>query len=338
MHIGVLGPPKNMVEGRVLLTPRQAGLLEAAGCRVSVEVCAGDRAGFADADYAAEGANVAHRNRILQECDLLLTVAPPAPDEILTMPSGALLLGFLHSGAAGRQSVEAAKQRNIVPIGLERIQQQGRFPFRERMAEVAGAISMQLAARLLESGPGRGVLLGGVGGVPPAAVVVVGAGALGRAATRAFAGVGASVLVMDHDWRALEQVETLGLGRVQTMLAGRSEIADAASWADVLVCAVRVPQGPPPKLVSPLGGKVGAVWLDLSIDEGGCIEGAKPVYSADEAYMMEGITLCPVPNLASWAARTASRVASGLLFPSLLRAAESGKPLLESDPWLATGI
>jgi len=143
--------------------------------------------------------------------------------------------------------------------------------------------------------------------------------------------------VLDQDWRALEQVEAMSLGRVQTMLAGRSEIADAASWADVLICAVRVPQGPPPKLVSPFGGKTGAVWLDLSIDEGGCIEGARPVFSASEAYTIEGITLCPVPNLASWAARTASRVAAALLFPSLLRSAESGKALLESDPWLATG-
>ncbi len=336
MLVGILGPPKGMSEGRVLVTPRQAGLLDHGGVRVIVESGVGRAAGFEDADYAAEGASItASREQLLGESDLVLSVARPEPAECAVVRAGSTLMGMFHVNEDA-PFVEAAVARGANVVGLERAQtDDGHHPFRERMAEVAGVVCAQLAAELLLRH--RGVLLGGVAGVPPVDVVVVGAGHLGRAATRAFSGAGATVLVFDRSLSALEAVEREGLRRVQTMLAGPSEIADAAAWADVLIGAVRLPDGPPPKVLSAMQGHHGAVWLDLSVDEGGCIQESRPVYRAEDAYVIEGVLCCPVPNLASWAARTASRIGSALLAPVLLAAAERGRFQLSAEPWLVRG-
>lgn len=336
MDIGILGPPSEMTEGRVLVTPRQAGVLDAVGVRVFVQSGAGVAAGFADADYAAEGASVlARRADVLASSDVVLSVARPSPEEARQLRTGAVLMGFYHA-REDAPFVEAAAKREATVVALERAEtDDGRHPFRERMAEIAGVVSAQLASDLLLRH--RGMLLGGVTGVPPADVIVIGAGYLGRSATRALAGAGASILVLDRSLTALEATESEGLKRVRTMLAGPSEIADAASWADVLIGAVRVPDDEPPKLLSALSGHPGAVWLDLSVDEGGCIEESRPVYRVEDAYSVDGVTCCPVPNLASWAARTASRIGSALLAPALLRAADRGRLDLAHEPWLLRG-
>jgi alanine dehydrogenase len=336
MDIGILGPPSGLVEGRVLVTPRQAGVLDAAGVRVTVQHGAGEAAGFADADYAAEGAFVvARRDQVLAASDVVLAVARPSPEDAQSLRPGAILMGFYHAGDDA-PFVEAAAAREATVVTLERAEtDDGRHPFRERMAEIAGVVSAQLVSELLLRS--RGVLLGGVTGVPPADVVVIGAGYLGRSATRALAGAGASILVLDRSLNALEAIESEGLRRVTTMLAGPSEVKDAASWADVVIGAIRVPDGSPPKLISALSGRPGAVWVDLSIDEGGCFEESRPIYRADDAYSIDGVLCCPVPNLASWAARTASRIGSALLAPVLLRAADRGKLDLGHEPWLLRG-
>lgn len=321
----------------MLVTPRQAGVLDTVGVRVFVQSGAGLAAGFADADYAAEGASVLSRRAdVFASSDVVLSVARPSPEEARSLRSGAVLMGFFHVREEA-PFVEAAAERDATVVALERTEtDDGRHPFRERMAEIAGVVSAQLASDLLLRH--RGMLLGGVTGVPPADVVVIGAGYLGRSATRAFAGAGASILVLDRSLTALEAIESEGLKRVTTMLAGPSEIADAASWADVVIGAIRNPDGDTPKLLSASGGRYGAVWLDLSVDEGGCFEESRPVYKVDDAYLVDGVTCCPVPNLASWAARTASRIGSALLAPALLRAAERGKLDLAHEPWLLRGI
>jgi alanine dehydrogenase len=341
MKVGVLGAPSGVAEGRVLLAPRQVGLLDQAGVEVLVETGAGARCGVQDADYAAEGATIlGDRKALIAQSEVVLSVARPGPDEAAALRPGATLMGFYHFDVHGKELVQAVRAQGARVVALERARtDDGRHPFRERMAEVAGVVACQLAARLLESGgssPGYGLLLGGLTGVPPARVAIVGAGSLGRAAAAAFAGTGADVTVLDKDLRALDAVAALGLG-VSTQLATPGDVADAAAVADVLVAAVRVPDGPPPKLLSVFQGKPGAVWLDLSIDEGGCIEESRAVWSAEEAYTIEGVTLCPVPNLASWAARTATRLASALLWPALLTAAEKGRFKLEDEPWLLAG-
>ena len=337
MDIGILGAVDGRSETRVLVTPRQAGVLAERRVHVYVERGAGARAGFEDADYDAEGATVlSSRADVISRSDVVLSISRPTPAEATGLRKWAILLGMFHLENAGRDLALAATRAGATAVGLERATtDDGHQPFRERMAEVAGVLAMQLAAKLLESGPSRGVLLGGVTGVPPADVVIVGAGALGKAATRAFAGAGATVLVLDSRLSALESVEREGLRRVSTMLAGKSEVSDAASWADVLVGAIRVADGPTPTLLSPYEGKEGAVWLDLSVDEGGCIEGSRPVYAIEDAYKVEGVLCCPVPNLASWAARTASRIGSALLAPALLRAADAGRFDLDAEKWLA---
>lgn len=338
IDIGILGPPPGVAEGRVLLTPRQAGLLVEHGVRVVVERGAGDRAGYLDADYDAEGATVTGRDDVLSGADVLLAVSRPRIEEVGALRRGAVLMGFYHLDLDGGPFARAVARAGAAAVGLERARTaDGRFPFRERMAEVAGVMAAQLAAQLLLTADCRGVLLGGVTGVPPAQVAIVGAGALGRSATRAFSGAGAQVLVLDRDLAALDAVERERLPRVTTMLSTAAEVADAAASADVVVGAVRVPEGPPPKLASPYQGKPCSVWLDLSVDEGGCFEASRPVYSVAEAYTLDGVVCCPVPNLASWAARTASRIGSALLAPTLLAAAEAGELRLADQAWLAAG-
>lgn len=337
MRLAVLGHPADVDEGRVLVTPRLVGVLDAGGVRVAVQSGAGRAGGFDDADFGAEGATVhPRRAEVIGGADVILSVARLTPEECAGIKAGAVVLGMFHA-TEDAAFIGAANARGATVISLDRAcTPEGRHPFRERMAEVAGAVCVHLAAELLLRH--RGVLLGALPGIPSVDVVVLGAGHLGRAAVRAFAGAGASVLLMDRDLAALEAVEREHLRLVRTMLAGPAEIADAAAWADVLVGAVRVADGPAPKLLSALQGKPGAVWLDLSVDEGGCIRESRPVYRADEAFSVEGVLCCPVPNLASWAAGTASRIASSLLAPALLRAMERSQLDLNQETWLLAGI
>ncbi len=295
MIIGVLDSPGGASEARVLLTPRDTCTLVEAGAQVLVETAAGHGAGFSDAAYERAGARVVQRREeVLRRSEVLLSVARPTPEEAAVMIEGATLLGLFHLEVDGEALREAAESAGARAIALERLTTtDGRQPFRQRMSQIAGRVAAQVAARLLESDSSRGILLGGVPGVPPAAVVILGAGTLGRSAARAFSGLGASVTVLDVNTAALEALHLERLRSVTTVVASRAMIHRVASWADVLIGAVRVPDGPPPRLASPEVGKPGAVWMDLAVDDGGCIEGSRPVSGPDEAYLEHEVLCCP---------------------------------------------
>ena len=329
MICSVLGSPAGSTEARVLLTPREAHTLAERGATVLVEGGVGRDAGFSDHAYESAGARIVQRDEALRRGGIALSAARPLASELAVMPEGTALLGLLHVGVNSRDLSEAAEGAGVRLVSLDQVTNgAGRQPFRERMASIAGALCAPMAARLLETGTSRGVLLGGVPGVPPAAVVIVGAGVLGRAAARAFSGLGASVTVLDT---RLEPLEALSreLPRVITALSGPAMLSRAAVWADVLVGAVHEAGEPTPQVLGPRQGKPGSVWLDMAVDEGGCLEGSRPVAGPEDAYYDSGVLCCPIPNMASRVARTASHVLSGLVAPPL-RAALAGTPIEEA--------
>lgn len=331
MIIGVLDSPPGSSEARVLLTPRDARSLVRRGGEVLIQSGAGRHAGFSDAAYESIGARVIHdREGVLRRSDVLLSVMIPSLKDAAALREGAVLLGLFFMDVEGLAFAAAAEASGARVVSLVEVTDAtGRQPFRERMAEIGGALCATLAARLLEIEHSRGVLLGGVPGVPPAAVVIVGAGVLGRSAARAFSGLGATVTVLDVDHYALESLTRERLQNVSTVVSSPAMLERSAAWADVLIGAVRVDDGPLPRLLLPSMGKPGAVWLDMSIDEGGCIEGSRPVSGVEGAYLDHGVLCCPVPNLPSQVARTSSHVLSGLVSPRL-RAMLAGRGLEES--------
>jgi len=326
----VLGSPARSTEARVLLTPREVKTFIEQGATVIVEAGAGRKAGFSDHAYEDAGARVVQREEALRRGDITLSVARPGAHEVVMLPEGAALLGLLHVGVDSRELSAAAEGAGVRLVSLDQVvASDGRLPFRSRMAAIAGALCAPMAARLLETGPSRGVLLGGLPGVPPAAVVIVGAGVLGSAAARAFSGLGASVTVLDKRLAPMEKLSTERLPGVITVQASPAMLKRAATWADVLVGAVYEPGRSTPRVLSPRDGKPGAVWLDMAVDEGGCLEGSRPVAGPEDAYLDNGVLCCPIPNMASRVARTSSHVLSGLVAPRL-RAALAGTPLEEA--------
>jgi len=338
VQIGVLKNPAPAADGRVLLTPRDAAALARAGGRILVERGAGQRAGFSDIDYEQAGCQVAYRREeVLRRSRVALSVSRPFPEDAAMLQPGALIMGLFHPGVGGAPFLAAAEAAGAAVVALERATVAGRQPFRERMARVAGVVTAQLAARLLETDSSRGVLLGGVAGVPPAEVVIVGAGALGGAAARTFSGLGAQVAVFDARIDPLEALARERLPGVITALSGPDRLERAAGWADVLIGAARADEGPPPRLLTPAWGRPGAVWIDAAVDEGGCVEGSRPVHDVSGAYLDHGVLCCPIPTLPARVARTASHVLSSLLAPALLAALAAQTPLIEAASWLASG-
>lgn len=335
-------PHRGIDEHRVALTPAGVEELAAYGISIVVERDAGMAAGFSDMEYQSAGARIVYSHEeALGRADILVKVAPPTPEEVALLPEGSFVFAFGYLSVAPSRLIEALKQRKTTFFALELLQEQGRYrPILATSSEIAGLLAPQIASHLLESPRGVGILLPGTSVMPPADVVIVGAGVLGSFAARAFRGAGAMVYVLDVDLEKLRKLHhELG---VVTAPATRFNLRKFASFAEVLVLAVSVPGKPAPLLLSEddlRAMRRGSVILDFSIDHGGSTAVTRARGPQRDPYVWENRIFFAVPNVPSRVARTASHALTYALLPYLKIFLEKGFPdVLDACPGLQTAM
>lgn len=315
-------------ERRVPITPEGARTLVAQGHGVVVESGAGLGSGFSDTEYLAAGAQVAFSSReVTGRTETLVKIHGPTEGELDGMCAGATLLGFLHLASAPAGLHARLQAQGFTTFSLELVREDGdEYPILGPLSALGGRVAITLAAwHLTQPGNGPGVLLGGASGVPPALVLVLGAGTAGQAAAAEAAALGAQVVVLDKDPRKLARLERT-LGRVAiTATASEYHLARYVEQADVVVGAVAVRGEPAPKVLRRQHirmMKEGTLFIDMSIDEGGCAETSRPTTPESPVYEEEGVRHICIPNLPSEVARTASRALGASLLPYLLQLGE----------------
>ena len=346
MNIGI--PRERRVEEhRVGLTPAGVELLTAAGHTCYVESDAGRGAGFSDVDYERAGARIVYApQEVNGRADLVLKVDRPTAEEVEWLCEGATLMGFLHLAAGRRDRVEALLAKQITAIAYETVQNDdGSLPVLAPLSQMAGQMAPQVAAGLLQNDRGgKGILLGGVPGVPPAEVVIIGSGTLGTAAARAFLGAGASVYVLDKDLARLQHLDEKCApgGRLITLVAHPFNIRKVIQFADVLVGAILVPGERAPIVVTRemvRSMKPRSVILDISIDQGGCVETSHPTTHRDPTFVEEKVTHYCVPNMTAVVARTATHAFNNAAWSFIQAIANIGlDAALDRLPALRRGV
>ncbi|MCS7009955.1 MAG: alanine dehydrogenase [Anaerolineales bacterium] len=343
MNIGI---PKERrpFEYRVGLSPAGVELLCQNGHTVFVEHDAGIGAGFADQEYERAGARIVYSaEELYGRADLVLKVARPLDEELDLLKPGCTLAGLLHLASARRSKIDLLLEKKITTIAYEQVSlPDGSLPLLRPFSQIGGAMAAQVAARLLQNNyGGNGVLLGGIPGVPPAEVVILGAGVVGSFAARAFVGLGAHVTVLDKSVEALTRISQCAPSIV-TMPATERNIERVCLYADVLVGAVLVPGARAPQLVSRQlvrRMKPRSVILDISIDQGGCVETSRPTTHDQPTFIEENIIHYCVPNMPGVVARTATYGFVNAAMDYILQLANLGvDKAIEANPALATGV
>lgn len=314
-------------ERRVALTPEGARALCAASHTVLVEGGAGAGSGFTDTEYLAGGAQIGFSAReVAARAQVLLKVHAPSRSEWEMIRPESAVVGFLHLANAGRAVHGRIAELKLTALALELLREGDEFPLHEPMSAMGGRVAVTLATwHLTGPGNGPGVLLGGSAGVPPALVVVIGGGNAGAAAAADAAALGAQVVVLDRDPRRLRMIERRMGRQVVTAIASEYHLSRYVEAADVVIGAVAVRGEPAPKVLRRQHVrtmKEGSLFIDLSIDEGGCAETSRPTTPEEPAYEAEGVRHICIPNLPSEVARTASRVLGASLLPYLLQLGE----------------
>lgn len=332
-------------ERRVALPPRGVRSLTERGLEVMVERGAGLGAGFADDQYEASGARIVNgAQELWGRSGLVVHVGPVAPVEYEHIRDEQVVMASLHLAVADAELVELLGRRRCTAIDFAMIQDDnGTLPVLRPLSQIAGRMVPQIAARYLQTDHGGlGILLGGAPGVPPAEVVVIGAGTVGRNAVRACVGAGARVTLLDTDFDRISEIDWTFPGQVTTFLATEAALRKALGYADVVVGAVQVRGARTPHLVSKdmvrlLRDK--SLVIDISVDQGGCFETSRPTRLSDPTYVVDGITHYCVPNLTSLVARSASYAMANALLPHVSALASLGvAEALEADRALARGV
>ena len=341
-----IGVPKEIKvhEYRVGLVPAAVRELVAAGHEVLVERAAGSGVGFDDAAYEAVGARIAADARaVFAAADLVVKVKEPQLVECAMLRPGQVLFTYLHL-AADRPQAEALMRSGAHAIAYETVTaRDGSLPLLTPMSEVAGRMSVQVGATLLhKSAGGRGMLLGGVPGVAPAKVVILGGGVSGTAAAEIACGMRADVTVIDKSLPQLRELDGLFGGRLKTVFSTAASIETAVASADLLIGAVLVPGAAAPQLVTRAMIKAmrpGAVVVDIAIDQGGCIETSRPTTHADPTYVEEGVVHYCVTNMPGAVAQTSTLALNNATLPYVRALANDGfETACGKDPGLAAGL
>ena len=334
MNFGVpkeLPPFTETPELRVGLSPMGVKELSLSGAKVYIESKAGEGAGFSDAHYQKAGGIIVYsKEEAYRRADIVLKVRKPQQEEYSFIKEGQIIMGFIHLITARKEFLQIVMDKKITLVGYEIIQKDdGRLPIVVPMSEIAGKLSVQLAARLLESAKGgRGILLGGIPGIPPAEVVILGAGTLGCNAAKSFAGIGANVYVLDINRDKMEELACHTRGtRVTTMFASQHSIEKLVKFADVLIGAILVPGKRSKILVTKEMVKTmkkGAVIIDFDIDQGGSIETAKISPCGKFIYIIDNVIHFCMPNATSLVARTATHAITSSIYRYLRMITQSG--------------
>jgi alanine dehydrogenase len=315
----VIGVPKEIKEQeqRVALLPSAANQLVRRGHSVLVEKNAGVGSGYADDEYAAAGAEIVDQaNEVFARADMIVKVKEPLKAEFPLLRKGQILFTYLHL-AASRELTEALLKSGVTGIAYETIQIDNRLPLLEPMSEIAGRMSVVMGAYFLAKyNGGSGVLLGGVPGVLPGSVVVVGGGTSGVNAMRMAKGLGADVTILDIDVERLRFLD-LAIDNLRTMYSSEANLMELMPDCDLLIGAVLLPGAKAPKLITRAmlrKMKRGSVLVDISIDQGGCAETSRPTTHHDPVYVEEGVTHYCVANMPAAYARTATQALTNVTY------------------------
>ncbi len=341
----LIGVPKEIKdhEYRVGVTPGGARALTAAGHEVLVQSGAGQRIGFSDEHYVAAGARIAASAAEVYACPLVVKVKEPQAAELPLLHSGQVLFTYFHLASAPDLTARLLERR-IVAIAYETVTDaQGGLPLLTPMSEVAGRIAIQAGATALQlANGGNGVLLGGVAGVAPARVVVLGAGTVGTQAARMALGAGADVTILDINLNRLRYLDDVFGPRLKTLYSEMQAIEELVSGADLVVGSVLIPGKRAPRLLSRKmvqSMTPGAVLVDVAIDQGGCAETSRPTTHSQPTYVEEGVVHYCVTNMPAACARTSTHALTNATLPYAVQLAGSGwRQALTDNPGLRDGL
>ena len=342
MKIGVAKEIKTD-EYRVALTPAGARELVQRGHDVTVETGAGVGSAFADDAYEAAGARIASVEDVWADSDLLLKVKEPIEPEYARLREGLVLFTYLHI-AADEPLTRALVDSGIAAVAYETVEtNNGGLPLLAPMSEIAGRLAAQAGAYFLEKPlGGRGLLLGGVPGVAPGRVVVIGGGMVGYNAAVIAIGLGANVTILERSLDRMRHLEEVLSGRVSLVMSSSLQIEESLRHADVVIGAVLIPGAVAPKLVTRemvAGMKDGAVLADVAIDQGGCAETSRPTTHSEPVYTVEGVTHYCVANMPGAVPITSTKALTNATLPYVEAVAEHGlAEAVARDPALARGV
>ncbi len=342
----IIGVPKETKadESRVALMPVGADVLTKDGHTVLVQKGAGDGSGFADADYASVGATLVDGpSEIFARAEMIVKVKEPQPPEIAMFKPGQTIFTYFHFAASDAMS-HGVIESEVVAVAYETVRdRQNRLPLLTPMSEIAGKMSVQEGAKYLERpNGGRGVLLGGVPGVPPANVVILGGGIVGTCAAKIAAGFGANVRIFDIDLERLRYLSDVLPANVMTVYSDPHTVAHYCERADLVIGAVLIPGAKAPRLVSrELVGRMqdGAVIVDVAVDQGGCIETSRPTTHHEPTYFVDGVLHYCVANMPGAVSRTSAIALCNATFPYVRTLAKKGmERAAADDPGFAKGV
>ncbi|MFM7281193.1 MAG: alanine dehydrogenase [Planctomycetia bacterium] len=335
MKIGVAREIKNN-ENRVALTPAGVDRLKGEGHEVWIEKGAGLGSGLADAAYTKAGAKIApDAASVWKKCDMILKVKEPLKTEWPHMRPGQVVFTYFHL-AADRKLTDGVLKTGAHCFAYETLEHNGTLPLLTPMSEVAGRMSIQAGAKYLEApAGGSGILLGGVPGVRPAKVLILGGGVVGTQAARMAAGLGADVTVMDINLDRMRYLDEILPANCRTVYSTPHAIREALPETDLVVGAVLIPGAAAPKLIRREDLKLmrkGSVLVDVAIDQGGCIETVRPTTHADPIFVIDGVTHYCVANMPGAVPRTSTWALTNATLPWTVRLARLGakRALLES--------
>jgi len=343
----IIGVPRERhhSEHRVGITPWMARRFTAAGHTVFVEKDAGADARFSDRDLEQAGAKIVYGpDEVYGRADLVSRVSHLSLEDLNWIKPGQTICGFHHLAVSSMDKVTALLELGTTLIGYEIIQDEhGDLPVLAPMSEMAGQMAVHIAAHYLQnSEKGRGIHMGHVAGVAPPTVLVLGAGTVGRAAALAALASGAHVVVVDADLKKMAALHRASGGQVVTLVAGERRLEKFTAFADVVIGAVLIPGERAPFVITEemvKGMKSGSIIIDVSIDQGGCVETSRPTSISDPVFTVHGVTHYCVPNMTANIARTASRVLANSSVPYLTRITQVGlEAALRQDPGLGRGV
>ncbi len=340
MQVGVPKETKDQ-EFRVGLSPASVRVLTDKGHSVFVETSAGVGSGFSDRDYQDAGATIVAEAKDAWNQELVIKVKEPLATEYHFIQPEQILFTYLHL-AANKPLTERLVESGVTAIAYETVELNRTLPLLMPMSIIAGRLSVQFGARFLERQQGgRGVLLGGIPGVSPGKVTILGGGVVGTEAAKIAVGMGAKVQIIDISVERLSYLETLFGSRVELLYSTTAAIEAAVPDADLLIGAVLIPGKNAPTLVNRAlvaQMRPGSVIVDVAVDQGGCIETLRPTSHSQPVYVEEGVVHYGVPNMPGAVPWTATQALNNSTLPYVVKLADSGIKALENDPALAMGL
>lgn len=329
MEIGILKEVKKD-ENRVQLTPMGVAELVQQGAKIFVEKNAGEKCGYLDEEYSSAGAQICYNAaEVIGRSKIILKISSPSFEEIKLFNPEQIIICFWQLILQTKEAIEIIRKKKLTVLGMEIIEtKKGDFPVLHSMSEIAGNLSAAVAQYLLQNSEGgRGVLFGGGPGIPPAVVVILGAGAVGSSAARACVGLGAQVFMLDKNPEKLSKIYNEFGGRVLTSISTKRSIEKALSFANVIIGCISIPGQRTPVLITRemlRNMRKNGVFLDLSVDLGGISETSRPTTISNPVYVEENIIHYCVPNMSSNVSRTATQALNNSILPYIEKIASKG--------------